>query len=199
MKRPTAAAAIAAALLLSACAGPDEPAPAPVERVGDDVPMNPDGAELVPRGGAGAPRGPLPAAADVDSSDADAVADAVAVTNFVVDTRVDRSPFDGLRRAAPWLTRSYAAAIDQPVPSTGGRDWNALAAADGYTTARATPSDETQGGKQDGSKRLLTRIVTVTKYDADNKKVGEDSVGVVLTLTRASTRAPWRVDAITTI
>ena len=59
--------------------------------------------------------------------------------------------------------------------------------------------DDAQGGKQDGSKRLLTRIVTVTKYDADNKKVGEDSVGVVLTLTRASTRAPWRVDAITTI
>lgn len=198
MKPTLPAMIIAATLTLSACTA-DSEAQDPVERVSDERPMNDQGAELVEPGGAQPPRGELPAPADVDDLDAEAVADAAAATNYTVDTRIDNSPADGLRRATPWLTPEYAEAVAQPRPATGGKDWTDLAAIDGYTTATALASDETQGGKQDGRTVVLTRIVTITQHDAQGRDVGTEQVGVVLNLIRSTDTAGWRVEAISTI
>lgn len=197
--QPAAAVALALALTLTACTANDEKPPEQLERLSDERPMNNEGAELVEPGGPQSPRGDLPSPDDVDDRDPEAVADAVAQATHVVDTKTDNSPSDGLRRAAPWLTPEYAAAAAQPRPATGGKDWADLAAINGYTTATALASDETQGGKRDGRTVVLTRIVTITRHNDTGQPVDTQRVGVVVNLIRAAGTAAWRVDAITTI
>ncbi|TCI96370.1 hypothetical protein [Aeromicrobium sp. IC_218] len=193
------ATATAALLLAAACSGrDDEPDRATPSPVGDHAQLNADGVELIEPGGPGQPRGPLPDPKTVDETDAGEVADAAAVAAFVVDTRTDHSPADGLRRAAPWLTTDYARAVAQPMPGDGGADWIELAAADGYTSVTVTPSDEVEGGKSTGSQVVLTRVATVQRHDAQGKQLSTEQLGVFITLTRTNTGAPWRVEAITT-
>lgn len=160
--------------------------------------MNDQGAELVEPGGQNKPRGALPSPAEVDDTDAEAVADAVAQTTYVVDTRTDNSPSDGLRRATWWLTAPYAEAIAEPMPATGGKEWADLSAVNGYTTAAPLASDETQGGKTDGDSVVLTRIVTITSHEDVGDAVGTERIGVVVNLIRNDSNQ-WRVEAITTI
>ncbi len=198
MKRTLQIAGVAIALTLTACTSDGEQPPEQIQRLSDNRPMNDQGAELIEPGSAQPPRGALPSPADVDDTDAEAVADSVAVTSYVTDTRIDNSPADGLRRATRWLTESYAEAAAQPRPATGGRDWAELAAIDGYTTATVTDSDETEGGKGDGRSLVLTRIVTVTTHDRADTPVRTERIGVVVNVIRNDSRQ-WRVEAITTI
>ncbi|MFY0407947.1 hypothetical protein [Solicola sp. PLA-1-18] len=188
---------LTAALALVAC-GTDEPEQTRLVGGSTAATTDPDGIELVAPGGPGQPRGELPVPASVDTGNAEQVADAVALTNFVVDTRIDRTPMDGLRRASRWLTDDYAAAVAKPIPASGGAEWIDLADVDGYTTATVTDGDEAEGGKATPTSVLLVRIVSVARHNAAGRVLGVERLGTFVTLTRPDDSGPWAVESITT-
>lgn len=191
-----AAALAAVTLMMASCStGSDDQGPDP-QPVSGDVSTDPGGAQLINPGPKGTPRGGIPD--KVDNDDPESVAAAAAETNYTLDTKIDKTPADGIRRAKRWLTPDYAEAVSEPRPSTGGADWIALAEQDGYTTVTSIASDERRGGQRISDReRVLTRIVTITSHTAGGAVTDTTDRGVSITVTRATSKAPWRVSAIT--
>lgn len=193
-------AATAAALAVVCMAGCSSPAPTsstvrPTATSADALPT----AQPVPTGrSGGTPRGGALGVNDVDGMSADAVATAFAATAYRYDVRLDRSPMDASRRATPLLSANYAAAVEAPLPGSGGADWLELVKHDGFTTTTvavghddgALPDDKTHADRQ--------RTVTVTTHGASGWSRAPRTETVYVQLVRTGPAAPWRVDGITT-
>lgn len=147
-----------------------------------------------PTGIAGQPRGLDLDPASVDRSDADQVAEAFALTKLSPDTEIDITPADADRRAAEWMTDEYAESQTKPRDSTGGADWIALAANEGYQSAELADTAAMEDGLiTTGPQDLTTErpyIATTTAIDAD---LPEETFAVVVYLTRTQPGADWGV------
>jgi hypothetical protein len=180
-------AALAAALLVAGCSSGGDTQPASST---DVMPT----AEGVPTGKAGEPRGGT--LADVDEQDPDAVADAVAAAMHTYDTRLDLSPTDATRRARSLLSARMAAAVASPMPGGGGADWLDLAAHDGYTTVTVERVEEAGAPPDTATEAYRQRRVRVTMHGDDGWTQPARLSHVFITLTRASSSDPWRVDGV---
>lgn len=88
---------------------------------------------VLPSGRAGVPGGGLPDPARVNNGDPDAVGRAVLTALWSWDTALDVTLADAERRAAPWLTPEYAAAVTSRVSVAGpGARWTEWAAHRAY-------------------------------------------------------------------
>lgn len=143
----------------------------------------------VPTGQQGLPRGGFPT--NVDLSDPTAVSKAFARASFLVDTRIDVSPFDAARRAARWATPEYAAALRSAGVQPGGMRWETLVAHDGYTTVTATPVRD-DGRPADQLRRARRGwVLTITPHGAEGW-TGEPRVQIMY-LTLIRTQGQWQV------
>jgi hypothetical protein len=181
-------AAVFAALLLTGCSQTDD---TKATSSSDAMPT----AEGVPTGEAGAPRGG--SLGDVDEHDPDAVADAVAAAMHTYDTRLDLSPVDASRRARSLLSARMAAAVASAMPGGGGAEWLDLAAHDGYTTVTVERVEEAGAPPDTRTEAYRQRRVRVTAHGDDGWTRPARIVHLFITLTRASSSDPWRVDGVT--
>lgn len=205
-------AALAAALTLSACSSAQEPgqpaadsastttppAPGAIPAPATSTPL-PDVAtwtpEPAPTGAQGQPRGLPVVVQDVDGSDVDAVAQAFALAMLTPDTDLDLTPVDTVRRAAPLMTDEYAATMTQDRPGGGGAEWITLSKNRGYIDARLQDTAATDQGliTAPADAELFAErpyIAVTTPQDAD---LPEQSLGVVVYLSRTAPDQPWRV------
>lgn len=195
MKR-TIFALAASAVLLTACAGneSDTPPAADPEST-SSAPAEPT-QESVATGQSGSPRGGRIELADVDQRDPDAVADAVALTAYRYDPRVDNSPMDALRRATPWLTADYAEAANQPMPGGGGADWLALIKNDGYTSSTIEDASEADQPPDTADAAYRQRLLTVTTHDAGGEVTHTQTDVLWLVLSTDTGSQKWAVESI---
>lgn len=207
----SAAAGLLAILLTSSCSGDDQPPsgdtatittapattePLPATAAPTDVPeMSTWTAPAPPTGEQGQPRGLTIDPADVDQSDVTQTAQAFALTMLTPDSRLDLSPADVTRRAAQWAEPTYAEQLSSDRPSSGGAEWLALHANDGYWSAELTNTAAMDNGDFDPGPNDLNAeqafIATRTPHDVDGAE--EQSFAVVVYLTRTSPDASWQV------
>lgn len=192
--------------LTTGCATGDRPASSSATPSSSSVPVSsgpstapalsdPAGPPSIPTGAAGKPRGQRFDPAKVDARIATTVAQAFAVTSYTVDTRLDASPNDGPRRGLQWVTPSLRSSLSQPVPGSGGAPWKALVDVDGYTTVAV--SEEVPEGPDGATSTARQEHVTVTRWDARKKQLGQPEAFVVTyTLTRPKPGAAWSISAI---
>lgn len=147
-----------------------------------------------PTGKAGQPRGLYIDADTVDRTDADEVARVFALTKLSPDTQIDVTPADADRRAAEWMTDEYAESQTKPRDSTGGADWIALAANEGYQSAELADTAAMQDGLITTGPEDLTAerpyIATISENGYDMPK---ETFAVVVYLTRTQPGADWGV------
>ena len=155
-------------------------------------------AQPVPAGKTGTPRGPVTAPDTVNGQNADAVATAAVATMYSYDTATDNSPMDASRRAKPWLTADYAAALDKPMPGGGGADWLVLAQHNGYTTASVKDAHDDGAPPDDPTHASRQRVVTVTSHGTNGWTVQPTVTTVFVNLVRPTSGAPWQVSGVTT-
>jgi hypothetical protein len=134
---------------------------------------------------------------DVDETDPDPVADAVAAAMYTYDTRLDLSPADATRRARSLLSARMAAAVASPMPGGGGAEWLDLAAHDGYTTVTVERVEEAGAPPDTMTEAYRQRRVRVTAHGDDGWTQPARIIHLFITLTRASSSDPWRVDGAT--
>lgn len=192
--------------LTTGCATGDRPASSPAIPSSSSVPVSsgpstahaltgPAGAPSIPTGTAGKPRGQRFDPEKVDARIATTVAQAFAVTSYTLDPRLDVSPNDGPRRGLQWVTPSLRSSLSQPLPGSGGAPWKALVDADGYTTVAV--SEEEPEGVDGATSTARQEYVTVTRWDARKKQLGQPKTFVVTyTLTRPKPGAAWSISAI---
>lgn len=182
------------AISLTACSGSDAPAKTPAPSSSAPVPT--DTSSVVPTGEAGVPRGGALDPATVDPGNPDQVADAVVTTMETFDTRIDKSPMDASRRAAPWLTAQYLEQVSQTIPGGGGAEWLELEKHDGYTTT--TVSDATEMGQPEDTETEAFRArATATAQLGADGWTGEPTQYVYYVyLVRDSAAEPWLVNAV---
>ncbi|WP_157116477.1 hypothetical protein [Nocardia vaccinii] len=131
--------------------------------------------------------------AEVNRSDASAVAAVAVRIWFTADTRVDSSQHDARLRACPLLTPPYCLAIRDFPPMTGpGADWLALTAQRAAITVEAAdvrPAAET--GPPDSATRA-DRLLEVTEHlVTPNGVLPDRRLVVAVGLTRDGAR--WEV------
>ena len=178
MKSKAAAAAIAAALLAGACSTSEEATPVPQDEV--PSPTSP-----------AVSRCRIPAG--VDSSDADAVADAAAAVVACHDTRSDASPLDAIRRARTWLAPTL-------VPDPGAQTrtdaaWDTWSKANAWTPATVERIDLQQTPDYASGAVSLARQTNATPTGSDGRRVGPD-VKAQWILTLEKRGSAWTVTSI---
>lgn len=133
----------------------------------------------------------------VDTTNVDAVADAVLAAVNTYDTRIDTSPLAASRRAAAFLGGAYAtslvAATHEGAP---GAQWTTLAQHDGYTTASVQRREQDGAAPDTSIAASRVRSVTITAHGADGWTTTWPAVVEYVTLQRATARSPWQVTAI---
>ncbi len=155
-------------------------------------------AQPIPTGTTGTPRGGVIAPSSVAGANADAVATAAVATMYRYDSAIDNSPMDATRRAKPWLTPDYAAAVDKPMPGGGGADWITLAAHHGYTTTSVREAHDDGAPPDDPTHASRQRVVTVTPQ-GDNGWTAQPTVATVfVNLVRPTPNVPWQISGVTT-
>ncbi len=152
-------------------------------------------------GTAGTPRGGAPALAKVNRQDASAVASAVMRVFATGDTALDTTPLDAERRAMALLGAPLATAVAAPIGGNGGGGpaWSALTAHHGWTTATAKVIPLQGVADQSGdSPTLAVRQVqvTTTGHGTGGWSTAPTTALWVITCSRASKNAPWRVTAV---
>jgi hypothetical protein len=148
----------------------------------------------MPTGTPGRPRG-LPAAT-VDTTSADAVAEAFATTTFAYDTAIDLSVFDAQVRSAVYATPAFATELTTPLAQTGTAFFADLASHQGFTTvALATNADD---GQPADALRSAARSysVTTTARGSGGYTAPVDTTTVYVMLTRAGASSPWQVSSV---
>lgn len=176
--RIAAAAAIAVALLAGACSTSEEAAPVPQ----DEVPSPTSPAVSRCRTPAG-----------VDSSDADAVADAAVSVMACHDTRSDASPLEAIRRARTWLDPAL-------VPDAGAQTrtdnvWAEWAKANAWTPVTVERIDLQQPPDYTSGVVSLARETTSAPTGSDGHRVGPDAKAQwILTLEKRG--SAWTVTSI---
>lgn len=201
MKHPQIAAGLAltGALVVAGCSDP-EPPPVPTTPPASTAPtaVPPNWTpENVPTGAPGTPAGGVPDPATVDDADPDAVAVAALTAMFSMDTAIDLSPSDADRRAIPWLSEAFADGVRAGSPSGGGADWIALTEHQGYTVVDQV-FDVSEDGAPTDSDQHVYRIyqVTYTPTGRDGWTGEPVTYYYYLTLIRADTTQPWRLDLL---
>jgi hypothetical protein len=114
------------------------------------------------------------------------------------DSAIDNSPMDATRRAKPWLTPDYAAAVEKPMPGGGGADWITLAEHHGYTTATVKEAHDDGAPPDDPTHASRQRVVTVTPQGDNGWTVQPTVVTVFVNLVRPTSSAPWQISGVTT-
>ncbi len=152
-------------------------------------------------GTAGTPRGGAPDLTKVNAHDASAVAAAVMRVFATRDTALDTTPLDAERRAMALLGAPLATAVAAPIGGNGGGGpaWSALTAHHGWTTATAKVIPLQGVADQSGdSPTLAVRQVqvTTTGHGAGGWSAAPVTAQWVVTCSRASKNAPWRVTAV---
>lgn len=179
MKSRTAAAAIAAALLAGACSTSEEATPVPQDEVSSST------SPAVSR---------CRTPAGVDSSDADAVADAAAAVMACHDTRSDASPLDAIRRARRWLAPTL-------VPDPGAQTrtdnaWAEWAKANAWTPATVERIDLQQTPDYASGAVSLARQTNATPTGPDgHRRIGPD-VKTQWILTLEKHGSAWTITSI---
>ena len=197
--KPTLLRMLAGAALsvaLSSCSGSTQNtsgAPAPTPSLTNTLEAQP-----VPTGTSGQPRGQLLDPGTINTADADAVATAAVETMYRYDSAIDNSPMDASRRAQPWLTSDYAAAVAKPLPGGGGADWITLAQHHGYTTTSVKDAHDDGAPPDDPTHVSRQRVVTLTPHGDNGWTAQPAVVTVFVNLVRQSTTAPWQVNGVTT-
>ena len=179
MKSRTAAAAIAAALLAGACSTSEKATPVPQDE--GPSPTSPAVSRCrTPTG--------------VDSSYADAVADAAAAVMACHDTRSDASPLDAVRRARTWLDPAL-------VPDAGAQTrtdaaWNTWSKANAWTPATVERIDLQQAPDYASGAVSLARQTNATPTGPDGRRrIGPD-VKTQWILTLEKHGSAWTITAI---
>lgn len=152
-------------------------------------------------GKAGTPRGGAPGLAGVNQQDASAVAAAVMKVFATRDTALDTTPLDAERRAMPLLGAPLAAAVAAPVGGNGGGGpaWSALTSRHGWTVAAAKVIPLQGVADQSGDSPVLAVRqvqVTTTGHGAGEWTSAPVSSPWVVTCSRPTATAPWRVTAV---
>lgn len=155
-------------------------------------------AQPIPTGTTGQPRGGVIPPSSVAGTNADAVATATVATMYRYDSAIDNSPMDATRRAKPWLTSDYAAAVEKPMPGGGGADWLALAEHHGYTTTSVKEAHDDGAPPDDPTHASRQRVVTVTSQGDNGWTVQPTVVTVFVNLVRPTSSAPWQINGVTT-
>lgn len=212
--RTIAATVLAVALLgtTSCSADGDDDGAAPTTSTTDDTATRteplPDTAQVTdvpdmttwtppipPTGAEGQPRGLTVDPKAVDPHDVTQVARAFALTMLTPDSRLDITPSDVSRRAAQWAEPTYAERLSAPRASSGGAEWIALHADDGYWSAELTNTAAMENGDFDPAPSDLNAeqafMATRTPHSIDGAQ--EETFAVVVYLTRTSPEAPWAV------
>lgn len=201
--RKLALATLTATLALTACSSDhdDEPAKssspsAAASRSTSTTSASPNvsdytqpGADL-PAGKNGTPRGAWPAVKDTD---AQSVAIAHQTAAFAVDTRIDNSYRDAIRRAAKLETPQLARTNAQQAPALDG-EFNNLMEAKGYREARCTYTPlEGQAKATDTTAQLtITCVLTDHGGAMDGQSQNQEAI---VNLTRGDKHAAWRVSS----
>jgi len=155
-------------------------------------------AQPVPTGTTGQPRGQIIDPATVNGQDADAVATAAVATMYRYDCSIDNSPMDASRRAKPWLTPDYMAAVAKPMPGGGGADWITLSQHHGYTTTSVKDAHDDGAPPDDRTHASRQRVVTVTPQGDNGWSAQPTVVTVFVNLVRPTPSAPWQISGVTT-
>ena len=155
-------------------------------------------AQPIPSGASGAPRGGVISPSSVTGSNADAVATAAVATMYRYDSAIDNSPMDATRRAKPWLTPDYAAAVDKPMPGGGGAEWLTLAGHHGYTATSVKAAHDDGAPPDDPTHASRQRVVTITAHGDNGWTIQPTVVTVFVHLVRATPSTPWRISGVTT-
>ena len=199
-------ATLSAALVLTGCAAPSthpgNTTPPTATSASTTTPSStpPLPTATVPAGKPGVPRGGAPNITAVHQQDASSVAASVMQTFATTDTRIDTTPFDAERRALPLLGDPLAAALRVPVGGNGGSNaaWTQLYAHHGWTTATATVVALDVPDATGDTTTLAVRqlAVATTAHGANGWQPPATKATWIVTLRRASKRAPWRVTQV---
>lgn len=129
----------------------------------------------------------------VDQTDPDATAIAVATTAYSYAPGKDKSPNDGMKRAAPLLTRELSEAIDKYQPATGpGAQWESWALHNAVVVATAEIGNEPLPPAASGATNLQ---VLITQSVNINGEVSPASrVKILITMTK--TPQGYRVSSL---
>ncbi|MFF7995067.1 hypothetical protein ACFZDG_35520 [Kitasatospora xanthocidica] len=179
------------ALAVGCSSGQTKPKPAPPTAT--DLVAAP-----IPAGREGSPKAALPDLGKVNGADPSAVAGAALATIWTIDTTLDASRYDAEKRAVQLYTPQRAAGLHEVSPrAVPGADWAVWAAHQAYTTVAVQQSHE-DGGPEDGPTLLHQRwVVTVTPHGRDGWTGQAGLTIAFVTLTRADTTQPWRLDTLT--
>jgi hypothetical protein len=191
--------ALTSLLTLAGCSDPEPPTAPTATALNAPTAVPPSWTpENVPTGKPGTPAGGIPDPAAVDDADPDAVAVAALTGMFSMDTAIDLSPSDADRRAIPWLSEAFADGVRAGSPDGGGADWITLADHQGYTLVDQV-LDVSEDGAPADSDQAAYRIyqVTYTPTGRDGWTGEQVTSSYYLTLTRADSTQPWRVDSLT--
>jgi hypothetical protein len=205
--RAAAQAAAAAAVLfaLAACgttptdnappATPDSPSasvPSPTASAEPDEP-----AEAYPSSSSSrAPRAPKPKPGKVDGQDPDAVATAALAVMYASDTQTDTTPHDATVRAAPYLTPTYAAELEDAQPHAApGAQWQNWTDHHAYTTATITPAQDS-GRPADTATTAYRQYTVAATAHGDNGYRDTEQVGTAFVQLTRTGGKPWRVGTL---
>lgn len=131
----------------------------------------------------------------VDTSDADAVADAFTKTAATSDTATDTSWLDAMRRARSLMTDELAGQAMEQIPGGQDSDWLELEAHHGHTEAKVTASaDDVPADSKTTAYRV--RVATRTSVGDGGWKGSTVQTSYFLTLTM--TDGQWRVSQVQT-
>lgn len=141
------------------------------------------------------PAGVIPKPGEADFSDPDQVAAAAVAVLYTVDTSIDHSPTDAYRRARPWLTDSFAAALADAPPARGA-DWLELHHGGCYTTITNAHTVYEYGPPADTDttayRIVVYRVETVCRTDALAMPAREQTAHIRL----HHTLAGWKVEEV---
>ncbi|WP_459645179.1 hypothetical protein [Kineococcus sp. NUM-3379] len=131
----------------------------------------------------------------MDMSNPDAVAQAALVALYSHDTSIDTGPHDAALRALPWLSSSFARAVQEARPvAAPGAEWNEWAQHQAWTTPRVIEALDQR--PED------TSVQAFRQYQVDLTPTGRDgwagavtSYDVFVILTN-DMQSGWRVNEV---
>lgn len=144
----------------------------------------------------GTPRGGLVSPADVEGTNAAAVADAYVRTTLTIDTRLDNSHTDAQRRAKRWLAPELAQRLSQRLPGASG--WHRMTKDDTWTAATVTDVTPAGGDPTKGLRSERLMEATVSTHTKGSKKPTTRRTTMGVTLERDAENKPWRVTGMQT-
>lgn len=204
VKRPGAAVAVPAAVVLVLLTGCTDDASHPATTTSTvattpsptgtaaTAPHTSPTPQTLPGGRPGTPRGGIPEAGAIDRADPDAVGAAFVRLAWTSDTRLDATPMDAGRRAAalavPALARSLRTASPAAAP---GAEWESWRRHHAYTRVQLQPNHDSGAPADTPTDADRSWKVTITPLGDHRWKGTPRTLVVYLALTRSG--STWAV------